>query len=206
MTYDLRVKAALHFPAPVATNLAFVSIEESGIDAVQSGQLGYQFGLLWPRQVYGRLVEELSAEGAKAVGFDIIFGELRPDHPPVQMANGRLVESDDFFALQMRRATNVLIAVTPENFPPDLFATNALALGDISTEKDPDGVLRRVKTFRAYREWNPIIQFFASPKQYDLDLDRAQIVPGKIILIQKGSTNTVEIRSEERRVGKECRP
>jgi hypothetical protein len=28
----------------------------------------------------------------------------------------------------------------------DLFATNALALGDISTERDSDGVLRRVKS------------------------------------------------------------
>ncbi|MGH7954797.1 MAG: hypothetical protein ACREOZ_02430, partial [Gloeomargaritales cyanobacterium] len=35
MTYDLRAKAALNFPAPVATNLAFVSIEESSIKAVQ---------------------------------------------------------------------------------------------------------------------------------------------------------------------------
>ncbi|HUE36184.1 MAG TPA: hypothetical protein VMO20_02235, partial [Candidatus Acidoferrum sp.] len=40
MTYDLRVKAALDFPAPVATNLAFVSIEESSIDAVLNGKVG----------------------------------------------------------------------------------------------------------------------------------------------------------------------
>jgi CHASE2 domain-containing sensor protein len=78
MTYDLRVRAARHFPAPVATNLAFVSIEESSIKAVQSGKLGYRFGLLWPRQVYGRLVDELSAQGAAAVGFDVLFGERRP--------------------------------------------------------------------------------------------------------------------------------
>lgn len=193
MTYDLRVKAALHFPAPVATNLAFVTIGESSIQAVQSGELGYSFGLLWPRQVYGRLVEELSAEAAKAVGFDVLFGELRPDHPPVQMANGSLMESDNFFALQMRLAGNVLIAVTPDTTPPPLFATNALALGDISTEKDSDGVLRRVKTFRVYRVWNPIIQYFAQPTNYDLDLADAQIVPGKIILKQNNATNRIEI-------------
>ena len=64
------------------------------------------------------------------------------------MADGSLMESDDFFALQMRRAGNVLIAATPEVTPPDLFATNALALGDISTEKDSDGILRRAEAFR----------------------------------------------------------
>ena len=56
MTYDLRVRTALCFPAPAATNLAFISIEDSSIAAVQSGKLCYHFGLYWPRQVYGRLV------------------------------------------------------------------------------------------------------------------------------------------------------
>ena len=99
------------------------------------------YGLKWPRQVYGRLVEELSAQGAKAVAFDVLFGELRPDHPLVQMADGSLIESDDFFALQCRLASNVILAATPDLMPPELFATNALALGDITTEKDSDGVL-----------------------------------------------------------------
>ena len=104
ITYDLRVRTSLHFPAPAATNLAFVAMEDSSIAAVKNGALGYKFGLYWPRQVYGRLVEELSAQGAQTVAFDVLFGELRNDHPPVQMADGSLVESDDFFARQMRRA------------------------------------------------------------------------------------------------------
>ena len=191
MTYDLRVKTALDFPAPAATNLAFIAIEDSSLKAVQDGQVGLHFGLLWPRQVYGRLVDELSAEGARAVGFDIMFDELRPDHPPVEMADGSLVESDNFFALQMRHASNVVIAVTPDALPPDLFLTNALALGDISTEKDGDGILRRVKTFRIYRLWDPLIQQAA--QQFDLDLDNAQVVPGEIIVPQNGTTNVVKI-------------
>jgi class 3 adenylate cyclase/CHASE2 domain-containing sensor protein len=191
MTYDLRVKTALDFPASAATNLAFIAIEDSSLKAVQDGQVGLHFGLLWPRQVYGRLVNELSIEGARAVGFDVMFGELRPDHPPVEMANGSLVESDNFFALQMRQASNVIIAVTPDISPPPLFATNALALGDISTEKDGDGILRRVKTFRIYRRWDPLVEQAA--QQYGLDLDNAQVTPGEIIVPQNGSTNVVKI-------------
>ena len=194
MTYDLRAKAALDFPEPVATNLAFVSIEDSSIKAVLNGDVGFHFGLLWPREVYGRLVDELSAEGAKAVGFDVLFGELRPDQiDDIQMTDGRLLSSDDYFAFELRRAGNVINAVTPDISPPELFITNSLALGDITTEKDRDGVLRRVKTFRVYRRWHPDIQYLARPDQYGLDLDRAKVLPGKIILSQIGTTNVVEI-------------
>ncbi len=199
MTYDLRVRATEHFPPPVATNLAFVSIEESSIKAIKSGRLGYSFGLLWPRQVYGRLVDELAAQGAEAVGFDVLFGELRSDQPPVLMADGvHTEESDDFFAKQMHRAGDVVLAITPDLTPPSLFVTNALALGDISTEKDSDGILRRVKAFRDIRQWHPIIRQFASQPdparpEISLDLDRARFAPDKIILPQSGATNAVEI-------------
>jgi class 3 adenylate cyclase/CHASE2 domain-containing sensor protein len=190
-TYDLRVRTALHFSAPAATNLAFVSMEDSSIKAVKSGVLGYKFGLYWPRQVYGRLVEELSAQGAQTVGFDVLFGELRNDHPPVQMGNGSLIESDDFLALQMRRASNVVIAITPELRPPDLFATNALEFGDVSTDKDSDGTLRRVETFHIYHHWHPLLKKAAA--EFGLDLDKAQFAPGKIILPQTGTTNSVTV-------------
>jgi len=191
MTYDLRAKTALHFSAPVATNLAFVTIEDSSIAAVQNGTLGFHFGLAWPRQVYGRLVGELSEQNAKAVAFDVQFEELRPDHPPVQMADGSLVESDEFLALQMRRATNVILATTADAPFPDLFATNALAPGDISAVKDSDGVLRQVKAFHIYRNWNPLLKKAAD--DYGLDLADAKFATGKIILPQTGATNIFPI-------------
>ena len=191
MTYDLRAKTALHFSTPVATNLAFVTVEDSSIAAVQNGSLGFHFGLYWPREVYGRLVEELSEQNAKAVAFDVLFDELRPDHPSVQMADGGTVESDDYFALQLRRATNVILATTADATLPGLFKTNALARGDISTEKDSDGVLRRVKAFHVYRNWHPL--FKKAADDYGLDLAGAKFAPGKIILPQTGKTNTVEV-------------
>jgi len=191
MTYDERVRVAARFPAPAATNLAFVSIEESSLDAVLHGKVGFNFGLLWPRQVYGRLINELSTEGARAVGFDVLFGELRPDNPPVQMADGTLMESDDYFANEMKRAGNVIIAVMPQVSIPDLFVTNAFALGDITTERDSDGVERHVKAFQTYRQWHPYIEKAAS--EFDLNLDGAKILPGKIVVPQKDSTNVVEI-------------
>ena len=182
MTYDLRARAALHFSAPAATNLAFVSMEESSITAVKNGRLGYHFGLYWPRQVYGRLVEELSAQGAKIVAFDVLFGELRRDHPPVQMADGSLMESDDFFALQMHRAGNVLLAVEPDLVPPGLFLTNALAPGDISTERDSDGVLRRVRAFDNQGVWDMGIVLAALELNLDLAHPDLDLAHGRITL------------------------
>ena len=79
MTYDWRVRAAQRFPAPVASNLAFVSMEDSSISAIRHGLLGRPYGLYWPRHIYGRVIEELSAQGAKTIAFDVLFGELRPD-------------------------------------------------------------------------------------------------------------------------------
>ena len=182
ITYDLRVRAALRHPAPASTNLAFVAIEDSSIAAVKSGKLGYRYGLYWPRQVYGRLVEELSAQGAKTVAFDVLFGELRRDHPPVQMAEGSLMESDDFFAAQMHRAGNVLLAVVPDLVPPDLFLTNALAPGDISTERDSDGVLRRVRAFDSQGVWDMGIVLAALELNLDLARPELDLAHGRITL------------------------
>ncbi|MEI8290649.1 MAG: adenylate/guanylate cyclase domain-containing protein [Verrucomicrobiota bacterium] len=190
LTYDLRVRAAQDSTAPAATNLAFVAMEESSIRAVKSGELGYKFGLLWPRQVYGRAVAELAAQGAAVVGFDVLFGELRHDHPPVQMEDASLMESDDFFAAQVRRAGDVVLAATSELYPPRLLATSALALGGISTDRDSDGVLRRVRAFRNVRHWHTLIEDYCDKH----GIDPTTIQPAKDKIILSGvDGNTQEI-------------
>jgi class 3 adenylate cyclase len=198
MTYDMRVREALKFSPHVVTNLGFVDINDATIAFVKTNRsLGYRFGLYWPRQVYGRLVEELAAQKARAVALDVVFGELRDDHPPVQMADGRLMESDDFFALQMRRAGNVIIADTRGLSPPRLFSTNALALGDIATDtnKDSDGVLRRAQAFRVRRRWHPL--FEQADRHYGVDLNKTQIKPGQIVfLLSTGDKIEVPLDSE----------
>ncbi len=191
MTYDLRMRDRPAFSRAGRNQSRLCCHRGLQHHSRAKWQLGFRFGLYWPRQVYGRLVEELSAEGAKAVAFDVQFGELRPDHPPVQMADGSLVESDDFFALQLRRAGNVILAATPDAVPPDLFATNALALGDITTEKDSDGVLRRVKAFRDYRHWHPLSK---RPRaEFGLDLANAISRPAKSFCRKSERQTSVEV-------------
>jgi class 3 adenylate cyclase/CHASE2 domain-containing sensor protein len=182
ITYDWRARQALKFPAPTAANLGFVFIDEKGIVEVKSGRLGYHFGLYWPRQVYGRLVDELAAQGVETVGFDIILGELRQDHAGVNMADGSFVDSDVVFAQAIRRASNVIIAATTDLPPPQLFRTNALAIGDISTDKDSDGILRRARAFRVYPRWHAAFRQVEADPELGIDLRQARVEPGHIVL------------------------
>ncbi|MCX8089962.1 MAG: adenylate/guanylate cyclase domain-containing protein [Verrucomicrobiae bacterium] len=199
LTYDQRVRLALRFPAPVATNLGFVFMSDESIAAVKSGELGYRFGLYWPRQVYGRLIEELATQGAEVVAMDVLFGELREDHPSVHLADGQFIESDEYFAHQLRRAGNVILATTPELEPPPLFATNAAALGDISTDKDPDGSLRRARLFRTYRRWHPLFKQVEADPGYGIDLRQARCEPGRIVLPRANGEEIVVPVDEENR-------
>lgn len=184
ITFDMRVRKAAQYSPSVATNLGFIYVDEESVRRVWNGSLGYRFGLTWPRQVYGRVVQELALQHAKTVAFDVIFAELRPDHAPVLMDDGAMpIESDKFFALSMKRAGNVVIAVTQEMTPPGLFLTNAAAVGDISTDKDPfDGVLRRVKAFRMYREWHFGFRQLEADPDMGVDLRKAQVTARQIVL------------------------
>jgi serine/threonine protein kinase/class 3 adenylate cyclase len=187
--YDVRARQALKHPPAVATNLGFVVIDDASIAFVRNNRsLGYRYSLFWPRSVYGRLVEELAAQGARAVALDIIFDEPRPDDPPVRMADGSLLESDNFFALQLRRAGNVILAAPEGLTPPPLFLTNALALGDISTHKDyPEGILRRAQAFRVCRKWHFAFRQLEADPQFGVDLGQAHVESGHVVLPRRGA-------------------
>ncbi len=193
VTYDARVKAAAASSPVVATNLGFVFIDEDSVRAVKDGSFGYSYGMLWPRQVYGRVVDELMDQGARTVAFDVIFGELRPEHPQVVMADGSGMESDEFFAVQMKRASNVVVAITRNVRPPYWFQTNAWAVGHIVTDKDPDGILRRVQAFMPYpKTWNPLFVDVAA--KMDTDLGSAIIESNRIVLpLAKGQNFEVAL-------------
>jgi class 3 adenylate cyclase/CHASE2 domain-containing sensor protein len=187
MTFDMRAREALHFSPSVATNLGFLYIDEESVHQVRNGSLGYRFGLYWPRQIYGRVVQELAEQGARTVAFDVIFGELRPFDNPVKMADGSLTDSDEFFAIQMKRATNVVIPVTQEVTPPALFVTNAAAIADITTDKDSDGILRRAKAFRMYRDWHLVFKKMEADPDFGVDLHKARVEPRQIVLPRSGN-------------------
>ncbi|HPY31006.1 MAG TPA: adenylate/guanylate cyclase domain-containing protein [Verrucomicrobiota bacterium] len=192
ITFDWRVRLAQHQASAPAESLGFVYINDATIDALKNRSLGFSYGLYWPRHIYGRVLRELERQGARAVAFDVLFGELREDHAPVQFAGQPPIESDEFFAQQIRAAGNVILAADRGILPPPLLATNAYALGDISAEKDPDGVLRRARAFQLYRQWHPL--FLQAEAEYGVNLAEARIEPNRILLsLPDGSSLPVQL-------------
>ncbi len=195
MTYDWRVRQANRLDQTVSTNLGFVSITDQSVKRIGNGSMGvdFQYGLYWPRHIYGRVVRELNRQGAKLVAFDVLFAGLRNDHTEeFFLADGSTVKSDQFFALQIKKAGNVLIASEKGVLPPALFRTNAAALGDISADRDADGILRRARAFQTYRQWHPAFQQLGEDPEYGVNLAEAHIEKSNGVsrmILPRGETN-----------------
>jgi class 3 adenylate cyclase len=189
MTYDWRVRLAHNsagHSANDATNLGLVEISDTTIEAVNSGEFGYQFGLYWPRQVYARGVEELASQGARAVAFDVLFSEKRPDQPAIPLPDGSSLASDLFFARELQVSSNVIIAAGKGILPDPLFSTNAWHVASMDADSDLDGVLRRDRAFTDYRDWHWITRKMAA--SYGLNLSKTRVEPGKTTFFQRDNT------------------
>lgn len=192
MTYDWRVNQALAHPFPAATNLGLISITEDTIRLVRHGtnQFGFEADLYWPRYVYAYVVQELDAQGAAAIGFDVLFPDLRSSRDWQKLSDGTVVTSDHYFALQMQSAGNVILAAQVSDnhevvFPPRMFAITAAAVGDITAPTDPDGVLRRVEAFHDYVVWDELVTNWRHLDGFSFDTNR--------IRFRARSGETVEI-------------
>ena len=166
-------------------------------------------------------MRELSAQGARAVAFDVLFDGRRVDHPTVPVAlsqwpdypafnalihpgqtnityenNGdviALAASDDFFAWQLHRSSNALLAVEKGVLPYSIFESQALGIGDIAADTDPDGVLRRARAFQEYRQWHPAFRRVEADEEYGIDLNRVSFTPGKIILHRSAELGDITV-------------
>lgn len=101
-------------PRTPADGVTIVDIDEDSI--AQLGQWP------WPRDVMGRLIDQLKAQGALAIAFDIVFAEedrtdpalfasKLPDVPETQAARtllSTMPDNDTLFADSIRKAGNVV--------------------------------------------------------------------------------------------------
>jgi class 3 adenylate cyclase/CHASE2 domain-containing sensor protein len=200
ITYDARVRmAATHLNSNnISSKLGTMFIDDVIIERVNYGAYGLTFAPAWdngdfsnlnfkppwPRFIYGQMVRELATQKAKAVGFDIFFSELdrRTADTDVQVVdNGdtNYVSSDEFLALQMRDASNVVLATQGELMPRTLFSKVAMEIGNIASTNDY-GVLRRVRAFGHYKAWDDRI--IAMEKPLNLVLSKSRATNGWEIL------------------------
>jgi class 3 adenylate cyclase/CHASE2 domain-containing sensor protein len=170
MTFDWRVRIAHHYQGLAsqnATNLGLVEISDNTIYQVRYGNLGFDYGLYWPRDVYAAGLKELSTEGAKAVAFDVLFAELRPDQSLILLPDGP-VAPDTIFADQLKASSNAILAANSDVMPNLMFRTNAWRVANIKADRDSDGVLRRDRAYEDYPDWDPAILQAAGDVQWNL--------------------------------------
>jgi len=196
MAYDWRVQTANRFHPPVSDKLGFVYIGDDAIAAFDRGLLSanLKFGLKWPRHIYGRAVRELKAQGAREIGMDIFFNGGRPDHPKTTGLNGFSIGSDEFFAKEIKAAGNVILGATKEVIPEPLFWAAADGLGDLTQERDEDGVLRHRAAFHQYRIWDTEIVNEAILRGWELN--NAIVRVDEIVFPAKGSNAVVNINPD----------
>ncbi len=214
VTYDARVKlgARLKDENYLAKNIATLFFDDVSIQKVNDGGYSPLYAPAvddasakklyprlwpWPRFIHGQIVRELSAQGAIAVGFDVMFPELAEPRPEESVQDPLLgtLSSDEFFATEMNRSQKVFLAVQEEGtVPAQLFLTNAAALASIASHPDY-GVLRRVKPFHEVRVWHPLIRSLV--KALNLDMRRGEIQGDKVVIpnrsVDKDAADSLDI-------------
>lgn len=198
MTYDWRARYALKSAPPPDPRLGVVYVTEADIEELGQESWG-GYGWPIPRKFYAMLVQELTAQGAVAVGFDVFFYDRVCDCGTSELRStaSEPRSSDDLFAQQLKRAGNVVLTaavaeVSGERvrlkLPLDLFRTNAMAVAQdgvrAANRRDSDSVYRRTMAFvegpDGQRIWH--LGIVLAARLLKLDLERATTEPGRILL------------------------
>lgn len=204
ISYDWRVRWMSQRDTPICTDLVAVAIDDLAHESVS---LTYDAIWPWPRHIHGQLVEELAAEGARVIAFDILFLTSYPAWSD-ELENNLPIPSDTVFSRKLANAGNVLLASSTSTnssggwnmeVPFPLLATNSAGIGHIVSDVDRDGVLRRVKvlyeTPDGKRYWHLAVH--AAAKYLGLDVDNAEILPDRIILRGPGGIQrTIPVDSQ----------
>lgn len=116
------------------------------LDEESHKELDQKFNQAWDRQLHARLVEQLTAAGAKAVVFDIVFSDPGPDPAADERfaaaikANGHVVLAADVVATAYGVGGVAAKSVTP---PWEKFSEVAGAIGSAEMMPDADMIIRR---------------------------------------------------------------
>lgn len=199
MSEDWRVRLAYPRPTPnSASNLVAVTIDEADL-AWMNRTLSRRPRWPFPHLYYGPFVSELKTQGLEAVAFDVFFSladDPFPIRAPDLTGTTNALVGTTFFADRMRAAGNVILTGAGHDgqrtqhvpMPIAELATNAIALGHARANPDHDGVFRRMPVFLndpdRGRVW--CLGFVLAARKLGLDLDRAEISPGRLVLRGRG--------------------
>jgi len=113
------------------------------LDEASHGILNQPRNAAWDRALHARLVERLTAAGAKAIVFDVVFADPAANNPA----------ADEQFSRALRDSGRVVLGLDVEpkgqnekvGVPPiELLLTNAVAIGSVEALADSDLTVRRL--------------------------------------------------------------
>ena len=120
----------------IPTDVVLVTIDEQSLSSLGRWP--------WSRRVHAELIDRLRADGAKVIGFDVMFSEPQNED----------LGADHLLAEAMARAGNVVLPVVIEKvrsngqfletLPLPPLVKNAAALGRVHAELDADTIARSI--------------------------------------------------------------
>lgn len=131
LIFDAQLRLWARPPSP---DIVIVAIDEASLATLGRWP--------WSRAVHGQLVEILHREGARVIGFDIIFAEADTGDPFGDARLVRAVADSARVVLPVHMEQPHLGGQPAETLPFPPLAEAAAALGHVHVELDPDGIAR----------------------------------------------------------------
>ncbi len=141
-----------HTPRVIPQDVVMVAIDEQSLTNLGRWP--------WSRRLHGQLIDQLHADGAKVIGYDVMFVEPQIDDPL----------ADRYLADAIGRAGNVVlpIVIEPirrngqliEALPLPVIASKAAAMGRVHAELDADAIARSISLWEGLGQpvWPHFVQ------------------------------------------------
>ena len=112
------------------------------MDEVSFKELNQPLNAPWDRALHAQLIDRLTAAGARAIVFDVVFSDPSPNNPA---ADDRLAKAMKQNGRVILAADNVLIGFNAKQIVPpfDLVRDSAASMGSDEVMADRDQVVRR---------------------------------------------------------------
>lgn len=133
VVYDVMLPA---LSQSISDEIVVVTIDDMSLDLLGRWP--------WTRQHHAHLLDILTASGARAVGFDILFLEKQLNNPRADTLFAQAIANNQRTVLVLAPAQQRDKDQISELIPMSEFAVHAAALAHVDVELDVDGLCRRV--------------------------------------------------------------
>ncbi len=130
----------LRGPLPVSDEVILVAIDEPSFQ-----QIGQQWP--WPRSLHAHLIEQLFADGARAVAFDVMFSEPSPEAEDQALRTALERHPQVVLATDFNTMTRANFVQEIQVLPAATLLSEATRLGRINHRTDDDGFIRQFELF-----------------------------------------------------------